>query len=118
MSNIRHLTLRLTDNEWEFINSQAENIGLSKSEYIKLILWGVKIADEIQNSKSKEIKLKVGEYGYNLKKEQLKEFAIALEKQFVGLEKGIERVALTEITAKKRLRYKELNFEPKLPKNA
>lgn len=68
MSNIRRLTLRLTDSEYEFVDTQAENIGLSKAEYIKLILWGVNLAEEIQNSKKSEIKLKVGEYGYNVKR--------------------------------------------------
>lgn len=118
MSQIRRISLRLTDKEYEFVNTQAENIGLSKAEYIKLILWGVNLAEEIQNSKKSEIKLKVGEYGYNLKKEQLKEFAIALEKQFVGLEKAIEKVNISEITEKKRVRYKELHFNPKVPKKS
>jgi predicted DNA-binding protein len=105
MSN-NALLLRLSETDMTMLNELSEKQGLMKSEYLRLLIQTIYIAETTKTDKNGNYQIRVGEYGFQLEKEFIEQYAKELEGFFMGIEKKLENVILSQTKRKKEVRIK------------
>ena len=90
------------------LNELAKKTGLMKSEYLRLIIQTIYIAETTKPDDKGTYKIRFGEYGFTLDKEFIEEYAKELESFFKGIEKRMEKVVLSQTKRNKEIRIKNL----------
>lgn len=88
----KQLLLNLSDSDMEILNTLSSKQGLKKSEYLRMLLQSLWIAETLKEDKRGNFKFEIGGYGYVLEKEFIEEYISQLQGLFEGIEKRIKRV--------------------------
>jgi hypothetical protein len=105
MSN-NAILLRLSDNDMKMLNELSEKQGLMKSEYLRLLIQTLYIAETTKPDTKGNYKFVVGDYGFQLDKDFIEDYAKELEGFFNGIEKRMEKVVLSQTKTNKAIRIK------------
>ena len=98
--------VELSPEEYNAIHKLAEDCGISKSEYLRLLIQGIYIGEQLANGKKKEVVF--GGYGYSFKPDEMeslfKEVSEKLEKAIIKSPTiGEKRVRYTHIKTRKKV---------------
>lgn len=107
MSNV-NLSLRLSESDMAMLETLAKKQGLMKAEYIRLLIQTIYIAETTKPDDKGTYKIRFGEYGFTLDKEFIEEYAKELESFFVGIEKRMEKVVLSQSKRSKEVRLRKV----------
>jgi len=107
MSN-ESLLLRLSADDMKILEDLSSKQGLRKSEYIRMLLQTIHIAETTKQDAKGNYKIKNGEYGFMLDKEFIEQYAKELESFFVGIEKRMEKVILSQAKRTKEVRVRKV----------
>lgn len=102
------MNLRLSENDWMMLDTLAKKQGLKKSEYLRLLIQIIYIAETTKPNEKEMYKIRFGEYGFTLDKEFIEQYAKELEGFFVGIEKRMEKVVLSQTKRNKEVRVKRI----------
>jgi len=109
MSN-NAILLRLSEEDMIMLNELSQKAGLKNSEYLRLIIQTIYIAEttKVNEDKKGNMTFKIGEYGFRLEKEFLEGYAKELEGFFNGIEKRMKKVILSKPKANKKLMMRQV----------
>lgn len=102
------ILLRLSESDMAMLDTLAKNQGLMKSEYLRLLIQTIYIAETTKLDDKGTYKIRFGEYGFTLDKEFIEQYAKELESFFVGIEKRMEKVVLSQTKRNKEVRVKRI----------
>jgi len=105
MSNV-NLSLRLSETDMNMLDYLSKNQGLMKSEYLRLLIQTLYIAETTKPDINGNYKINVGDYGFQLDKDFIEDYAKELEGFFNGIEKRMEKVVLSQTKTNKAIRIK------------
>lgn len=116
MENNKQLLINLSAEDFKILDNQAKKNGLKKSEYIRLLIQTIHIAEttKIKEDNVGNITFNIGEYGYRLEKEFLENYAKELEGFFNGIEKRMKKVILSKPKANKRVMMRQVTKSKKV----
>jgi predicted DNA-binding protein len=99
----KSILINLSDKDMEILENLASNQGLKKSEYIRMLLQTIHIAESLKEENG-NIKFEIGGYGYILEKEFIEEYAKQMETFFEGIEKRLHRAIIKPKKSNKKPR--------------
>ena len=102
------ILLRLSEHDMSMLDVLAKKQGLMKSEYLRLLIQTIYIAEHTAPDDKGVYKIRFGEYGFTLDKEFIEQYAKELEGFFVGIEKRMEKVVLSQTKRNKEVRIKRV----------
>jgi predicted DNA-binding protein len=102
------ILLRLSESDMAMLDTLATKQGLAKSEYLRLIIQTIYIAETTSPNDKGAYKFNFGEYGFTLDKEFIEQYAKELEGFFVGIEKRMEKVLLSQTKRNKEVRIRRV----------
>ena len=108
------LLLRLSESDMSMLDALCNKQGLNRSEYLRLIIQTIYIAEITKPDDKGAYKIRFGEYGFTLDKEFIEQFAMELEGFFVGIEKRMEKVVLSQTKRDKEVRVRRGVKPPKV----
>jgi len=106
------ILLRLSKTDMSMLDELSQRQGLMKSEYLRLLIQTLYIAETTQLNDKGEYKIKIGQYGFTLDNDFIEQYAKELESVFKGLEKRLDKVVLSQTKSTKNLRVKR-SIKPK-----
>jgi len=77
MRHGRSVNLILSESDYAFLQKMADSAGVKKSEFLRLIVQGLKVGDAIMNNRG--AKVEIGGYGFEFSQEYLESFIKQLE---------------------------------------
>jgi len=107
-----NLSLRLSESDMAMLDTLANKQGLAKSEYLRLLIQTIYIAETTSPDDKGTYKFNFGEYGFTLDKEFIEQYAKELEGWFMGIEKRMEKVSLSQTKRNKEVRIRRV-IKPK-----
>jgi len=102
------ILLRLSESDMDMLDKLAKSKGLMKSEYLRLLIQTIYIAETTKPDDKGTYKIRFGEYGFTLDKEFIEQYAKELEGFFEGIEKRMEKVVLSQTKRNKEVRVKRV----------
>jgi hypothetical protein len=106
------LLLRLSESDMAMLDELCNRQGLNRSEYLRLIIQTIYIAETTSPDDKGTYKIRFGEYGFTLDKEFIEQYAKELEGFFKGIEKRMEKVVLSQTKRNKEVRIRR-GIKPK-----
>jgi hypothetical protein len=106
------MNLRLSESDWMMLDTLSKKQGLKKSEYLRLLIQTIYIAETTKPDDKGSYKIRFGEYGFTLDKEFIEQYAKELEGFFMGIEKRMQKVVLSQTKRDKEVRVKRV-LKPK-----
>lgn len=108
MANNESLLLRLSSEDMRILDKLSASQGLRKSEYIRMLIQTIHIAESLKEDKNGNMSFQIGEYGYIIDKEFIEEYAKQMEGFFVGIEKRMQRAIISQPKPNKRVMMRKV----------
>lgn len=99
------VSVELSTDEYKAIQKLSDDCGISKSEYLRLLIQGIYIGEQMAKGKKQ---IEFGGYGYSFKADEM-------ESMFKEVSKKLEKAIIRKPTiGEKRVRYKRINTRNKV----
>jgi predicted transcriptional regulator len=99
------ISVELSPKEYIILQKLAEDCNISKAEYLRLIIQGIHLGDQINKG---ENKVEFGGYGYSFKPEEM-------ESLFQEVSEKLQKaIVITPTIGEKRVRYKRIKTGKKV----
>lgn len=99
------ISVELPVNEYTILEKLSRDCGISKSEYLRLLIQGIYIGEQIVKG---ENQVEFGGYGYSFKADEM-------ESLFKEVSQKLEKaIVVTPTIGEKRLRYKRIKTASKV----
>lgn len=108
MAKNESLLLRLSADDMRILEKLSASQGLRKSEYIRMLIQTIHIAESLREDKNGNMRFEIGEYGYILEKEFIEQYAKQMETFFMGIEKQMQRAIISQPKPNKRVMMRKV----------
>lgn len=99
------VSVELSTDEYKAIQKLSDDCGISKSEYLRLLIQGIYIGEQLSNGKKQVV---FGGYGYSFKPDEM-------ESLFKEVSEKLDKAIIKSPSiGEKRVRYKRINTRKKV----
>jgi hypothetical protein len=101
-----NVSLILSESDFDFLERFSSQLGLKKSEFLRLFIQGLKVGEAMNNTRnSKGVNVEVGGYGFEFSQSAMNSFVKQLEPLLEGFS---DNVKVNPIKTPKKARNRQI----------